>query len=357
MADARIEQLADILVDYSTKITAGDEVQLLTTAPVGLPLFRAVYGRVIERGAHVYTHIGFEDQMELFYKHASEDQLKHFPDLLYEETKRATAYIRIDGGLNSRTLAAIDPAKTTMWHKTIEPIFGERINRTRWVCTRVPNEGVALEAGMSLSDYEDFYYGACLLDWNEEAKKMRRIADLLDAAKIIRVVAKDTDLTVSVAGRPAVPCCGQHNMPDGEIYLAPLETETQGHIRFTFPARAGGRDVEDISLRFAGGRVVEATAAKGQDKLDKELATDDDAKLIGEFAFGVNYAIQKFTHNMLFDEKIGGTMHIALGRAYDDSGGLSKSAIHWDIVKDLRDDGQVYADGKLVFKNGKWLVG
>ncbi|MBN1916742.1 MAG: aminopeptidase [Verrucomicrobia bacterium] len=357
MADARIEQLADILVDYSTKITKGDEVQLLTTAPLGLPLFRAVYRRVIERGAHVYTHIGFEDQQEIFFKHASDEQLRRLPELLYEETKRATAYIRLDAGLNSRTLSAIDPAKTTLWNKTIEPIFSERINNTRWVCTRIPNEGVALEAGMSLGDYEDFYYGACLLDWNEQAKKMKGIAAVLDAAKTLRVVTADTDLTVSVAGRPAVSCCGECNMPDGEIYLAPIETETQGHILFTFPARAGGNEIEDIYLEFKGGRVVKATASKGQDKLDKELATDDDAKLIGEFAFGVNYSIQKFTNNMLFDEKVGGTMHIALGRAYADSGGLSKSAIHWDIVKDLRDDGQVFADGKLVFEKGKWLVG
>ena len=356
MTDTRIEQLADILVDYSTKIREGDEVQLLTTAPLGLPLFRAVYRRVLDRGAHVYTHIGFEDQQEIFFKHASDAQLRWFPELLYEETKRATAYIRMDAAQNSRTLSNIEPTKMRPWHKTIEPIFTERIDNTRWVCTRIPNEGVAQEAAMSLSDYEDFYYAACLLDWNEEAKKMQKIAALLDAAKIIRVVAEDTDLTVSVEGRPAIACCGQSNMPDGEIYLAPLETETQGHIQFTFPARAGGNDIEDIYLEFKDGRVVKATASKGQDKMDKQLATDDDAKLIGEFAFGVNYSVTKFTHNMLFDEKIGGTMHIALGRGYADSGSQSRSAIHWDIVKDLRQDGQVFADGALVFEKGKWLT-
>jgi len=356
MSDTRIEQLADILVDYSTRIRDGDEVQLFTAAPLGLPLLRACYRRVIERGAHVHLHIGFEDEREIFFKHASDAQLKHFPDLLYEETKRATAYIRIDAEQNSRTLGGVDPAKLTLWSKTIEPIFTERINNTRWVCTKIPTGGVALEAGMSLSEYEEFYYGACLLDWRDEAKKMQRIADRLDAAKTVRVVAKDTDLTVSIDGRPAIACCGQHNMPDGEIYTAPVETESNGHVRFTYPARAGGRDVDDIFLEFKAGRVVKATAAKGQEMLDKQLATDDHAKLIGEFAFGTNYSVTKFTQNMLFDEKIGGTMHIALGRGYADSGSKSQSAIHWDIVKDLREEGQVFADGKLVFEKGRWLV-
>ncbi len=357
MTDTRIEQLAEILVGYSTEIGKDDEVQLISTTPEGLPLHVACYRKIIERGAHVFSHIGFQEQQEIFLKYASDEQLRHFPEILFEETKRATAYIRIGAETNTRALTSVPPERTTLWQKTIKPIFDERLDNTRWVCTRFPNDAVAQEAGMSLADYEAFYYGACLLDWRAEAKKMAKVKALLDAAKIVRVVAEETDLTVSLEGRPGVASSGRHNMPDGEVFYAPVETESNGHILFTYPARCHGRDVEDIFLEFKGGRVVNARASKGQDMLDKQLATDDDARLIGEFAFGMNYAIDRFTQNMLFDEKIGGTMHLALGRAYKECKGKSRSAIHWDIVKDLRQDGQVYADGQLVFENGEWLVG
>lgn len=357
MADERIEQLAEILVGYSAGVVKGDYVQLITTTPAGLALHKACYRRIIERGAHVFSHIGFQDEREIFLKYAGDEQINLTPEILLAETKLATAYIRITAETNTKALASVPSERITARAKAVKPVFDERLDNTRWVATSYPTDNKAQQAGMSLADYEDFVFGACLLDWHAEAKKMARIADRLEAAKIVRVVGEGTDLTVSIEGRPSVCCDGHMNMPDGEIFHAPVETETQGHILFTFPAGCHGRDVEDIRLEFRDGRVVNASASKNQDLLEKQLATDDGARVIGEFAFGTNYSITKFTHNMLYDEKIGGTMHLALGRGYKESKSRNDSTIHWDIVKDLREQGQVYLDGQLAFENGTWLDG
>jgi aminopeptidase len=355
MVDSRVAELAEILVGYSTEIHKDDYVQLLTSSHEGIPLFRECYRRIIQSGAYVFTHIGFPGQDEIFYKYASNEQIKYFPDLLMEETKRATAYIRIGAPSNTRELSAIAPDKMTERSKAMKPILDERVDNTRWVATMFPTNAAAQDAGMSLEDYEDFFYSATNRDWVAESKIMHEKKKVFDAGKIVRIKSPDTDLEMSLNGRLGVASDGKKNMPDGELYFAPLETYTKGHIKFTYPSRYGGRDVEGIRLEFKDGKVIKATAEKNEDMLTKVVNTDADARLIGEFAIGMNWGVQKFTNNLLFDEKIGGTIHIAIGRAYKECGGKSESAIHWDIVKDMRNDGEIFVDGKLVQKNGKWI--
>ena len=356
MVDPRVAELADILVDYSTEIKEGDYVQLLTSTPEGIPLFRECYRRIIQRGAYVSPHIGFPGQQEIFLRNASERQIKHFPELLMEETKKATAYIRIGSDVNRRELSSILPEKITARSKVMKPILDERIDNTRWVATMFPTNAAAQDAVMSLEEYEDFVFSATNRDWIDESRIMHEKKKIFDDGKIVRIRSADTDLELSLEDRAGVASDGKKNMPDGEIYLAPIETYTNGHIKFTYPSRYAGRDVEGIRLEFKEGRVVKGTAEKNQDMLDKVMNTDEDARLIGEFAIGMNWGIRKFTNNLLFDEKIGGTIHIALGRAYKECGGKTASAIHWDIVKDMRDDGEIFVDGKLVQKNGKWTT-
>lgn len=215
---------------------------------------------------------------------------------------------------------------------------------------------------MSLADYEDFVYRAGFLDednpiasWQELGERLARLAEWLGTRKELRVITEGTDLTVGVDGRTWIPCDGKENFPDGEVFTGPVETSVEGHVRFSFPAPHAGRLVRDIELRFEGGEVVEAHASEGEDFLREMLAMDDGARRLGEFAFGMNDSVQEFTGHTLFDEKLGGTVHMALGKAYPESGGTNESALHWDLVCDLRGESEVHADGEVVYRNGEFL--
>ncbi|MDH5754859.1 MAG: aminopeptidase, partial [Candidatus Bathyarchaeota archaeon] len=225
-----------------------------------------------------------------------------------------------------------------------------------------PINAQAQEASMSLAEYEDFVYISCLVDkedsiseWKKIHKQQEKICEFLNQVSEIRIVGEDTDLTFNVKGRKWINCSGKENMPDGEVFTGPIENSANGAIRFTFPGIVAGREVEDITITFRDGKVVKASAAKG-DELLQQLLKIDGADRIGEAAIGTNYGITRFTKNMLFDEKMGGTIHIALGASIPESGGLNKSAIHWDILKDMKKDGEIYADRKLFYKNGKFLI-
>jgi aminopeptidase len=216
---------------------------------------------------------------------------------------------------------------------------------------------------MSLAEYEEFFYGACFLDdgdpvarWRSFSGELQRVAELLAPKQELRLVGEGTDLTLAVGGRSWIPSEGRENFPDGEVFTAPHETSADGEIRFTYPAVFRGRQVDDVHLRFRGGEVVEATAARGQEFLEEMIAVDDGARRVGELAFGLNDAIPVFTRNILFDEKIGGTVHLALGSAYAECGGTNRSALHWDLICDLRSGGEVYADGELVYRDGRFLA-
>ncbi len=215
---------------------------------------------------------------------------------------------------------------------------------------------------MALAEYEDFVYSSCLVDkedpiaeWKKIHQQQEKICDFLNQVDEIHITGEDTDLTFNVMSRKWINCSGKYNMPDGEVFTGPIENSANGTIRFTFPGIFSGREVEDITVTLKDGKVVKASAAKG-DKLLQQLLKIEGADHIGEAAIGTNYGITKFTKNMLFDEKMGGTIHMALGRSIPESGGLNKSAIHWDILKDMKKDGEIYADNKLFYKNGKFLI-
>ncbi|GAG12347.1 unnamed protein product, partial [marine sediment metagenome] len=220
----------------------------------------------------------------------------------------------------------------------------------------------AQEAAMSLEEYEDFVFNSCLLDkkepvteWKKIDKHQQKICEFLNQVSTIHILGENTDLLLKVKNRKWINCSGKLNMPDGEVFTGPLENSANGTIRFTYPGIVSGREVEDITLTFKDGKVVKATAAKG-DELLQQMLKIEGVDRIGEVAIGTNYRITQFSKNMLFDEKMGGTIHMALGASYPESGGLNKSAIHWDMVKDMKKEAEIYADNKLFYKNGKFLI-
>jgi aminopeptidase len=352
--DKRISKLAKILVDYSTEVRDGDYVQIVTSGTKCRDLALEVYKLTLQRGAYPKLHVGLEGEAYTFYKYASEKHLRWFPRIDFEEMKKTDVLIYIGSDLNTKELSNIDPKKISLRQKTMEPILNERLKK-RWVGTRFPTSAYAQDAGMSLEEFEDFYYEACLVDWERESKKQDKLKRILDKGKEVRITGEETDLTFSIRDREAIKWDGKYNMPDGEVCIAPVETTAEGEIYYDLPAILG-REVNGIRLKFEHGEIVKATAEKGEDFLLKMLKTDDGAKRLGEFGIGTNYKIKKFVKNILFDEKIGGTIHLAVGLAYEEGGGKNKSAIHWDMIKDMRKGGEIIVDGKIIQKSGKFVI-
>jgi aminopeptidase len=367
MTDPRIARLANVLVRYSLAIEPGDLFRI-NASPIAAPLVREVYREAIQAGAHPIVRLMLDGLDEILYKYASDEQLQYLPELARQEIEAIDATLGIIGGENSRALSGSDPAKMAMRRQASRPLQERVMQRSdqgalHWCVTLFPTHSGAQDADMSLVDYEDFVFAACKVDqddpikaWQATRDDQQRIADFLNTARVVRLVAPDTDLTYQVAGRKWINCYGDKNFPDGEVFSGPEENKTEGTIRYTFPAIYMGREVSDIRLWFEGGKVVKATAGKGEELLHQLLDMDDGARRLGEVAFGTNYDIQRFSRNILFDEKIGGTVHLALGAAYAETGATNQSALHWDMVCDMRAGGEAYADGKLFYKDGKFLV-
>jgi aminopeptidase len=364
----RVERLARVLVEYSTDVQPGQLV-LIEGQPAAAPLARALYRRVLEAGAHPEPRIMLDETAEVLLGNGSDAQLDWVNPARLEDYERADVRIAFEAATNTRALTGVDPVRVARAGKAREPLrnrFFERSARgeLRWTITVYPTSAAAQDAEMSLPEYEEFVFGAGRIDaedpvddWQAFGAELRKLAGWLGEKHQIRVVADGTDLTLGVEGRTWIPCDGKENFPDGEVFTGPVETTVDGEIRFTYPASFQGRMVEDLRLRFSGGEVVEATAARGQDFLDGMLGMDAGARRAGEFAFGMNEAITEFTRNTLFDEKIGGTVHLALGKGYPESGSENQSALHWDLVCDLRSESEVYADGELVYRGGRFLPG
>jgi len=353
--DARTKKLAEILVHYSVRAQPG-EVVLIRGNDLAKPLIIAVYQEVLRAGAHPRLSISFDELNELFYQKASKEQINHFPKISYYEAKNIQCLIAIHSPLNLKGLSGVDPKRLMDRAQVLKPINEWIMDKVRWVIVNYPTPALAQEAEMSLAEYENFLYKACLQDWETKKKEMQKIARIFEQADVVHIKGKDTDLKLKVKGRKFVVASGEFNMPDGEIFTGPIENSLEGKIYFEFPAIHGGREVVGVRLWFERGKVVKAQAEKNYSYLKSVLDTDDGARRVGEFGIGMNYKIKRFSKDILFDEKIGGTVHLALGRSYSETGGRNKSAIHWDLIKDLRKGGELYLDGKLIQRNGKFLI-
>jgi aminopeptidase len=368
MTDSRIERLARLIVDYSLEI--GERQILRVDSPdVAAPLGVALYRAALDAGGFPYTNLSVDGLLEILLEQGSEEQLAYVSSLQWHEIETIDALATIWSETNTRSLSRVDPGRHARFLGAQRQLSNRRWERIsagemRWCGTLFPTHAHAQDAEMSLERYEDFVYAACHVDeddpaahWRLVAASLRAHADGLESVRELRIVGPETDLRVGVEGRKWIAADGRYNMPDGEVFTSPVETETEGEIRYTFPAIYHGHEVEDVRLRFEGGRVVAAETARGDDYLRSLLDMDDGARVLGEVAFGLNYEIDRFTRNILFDEKIGGTMHLALGSAFPQAGGTNTSGLHWDMICDLRENGEVYADGELVWKAGRFLEG
>jgi aminopeptidase len=364
----RVEKLAGVLVDYSAAVRPGDLV-VVEASTLAAPLVRAVQRRVLEAGGHPQLRALVDGLSETILTHGTDAQIDWVNPSRYVDYETADVRIFIEAESNTRALSGVDPARQARASKAREALRDIYTRRAaagelRWTVTVFPTHASAQDADMPLARYEDFVYGAGKLDlddpigaWERFGREIEELAAWLGARSELRLVAEGTDLTVGVGGRRWVACKGRENFPDGECFTGPVETSLDGEISFSFPAAFGGRSVEGVRLVFRGGEVVEATASKGDGFLRQMIAMDEGARRAGEFAFGLNRDIEEYTRNTLFDEKIGGTVHLALGRAYPETGGVNTSALHWDLVCDLRSGSEVYADGELVYRDGRFLDG
>ena len=365
--DNRIKKHAEVLLKYSIDLKKGEKI-IIVGDVVTLPLIKESYRLAVELGALPQALINSEELKEILLKGGSEEQIKYVPDSIKKAFETVDVVLSFFGGANTRMLSNVDPKKlklSAQGSSEITKIFVERVAKKelRWCATMFPNQANAQEANMSISEYEDFVYGAGYIDkkdpiaeWKKMEKKQEDICNILNGKKHLRIVSRDTDLKMSIEGRRWVNCCGKVNFPDGEVFTGPIEDSVEGHIKFSFPGIYGGREIEDIQLTFERGKVINAMAAKGQELLGQLLETDKGARYVGEIAAGTNYNIKKFTKHMLFDEKIGGTVHLAIGRSIPESLGKNQSAIHWDMLCDMKKGGEIYADGELVYKDGKFLM-
>jgi aminopeptidase len=367
MADPRVEAVARILVDYSVNVQPGEFVRIEGT-PEGTPLILAIYQRVLERGGHPWLRLTLDEALEIFYKTASDEQLTFVPAVSRQLIEDVDADIGIWTETNTKALTNVDPAKQSRAQAARRPLSDRFLERAakkelKWTGTAYPTQAFAQDAEMSLREFEDFVYSAALVHeadpiaaWRAVSREQQKLIDWLADKDQVRLVGPDTDLTLSIKGRIWVNCDGHENFPDGEIFTGPIEDSANGQVRFTYPACYAGREVEDVRLWFEQGKVVKATAAKNEEFLRTMLDTDEGARFLGEFAFGTNQGVQRFTKNILFDEKIGGTVHMALGTGYPETGSTNRSAIHWDMICDLRQGGEVWVDGVLFAKDGRFVI-
>jgi len=365
MVDRRVEKLAKLCVHYSVGVKPKEKVVIRGNV-AAYPLISEIYKECLLSDAYPWVLPSLELDY-IFYKQAKDHQLKFVSPFDRYIFENMDVNISIACDPNPKRLTSIDPARIRTVgasRSELMETFHKRVaeGSLRWTLLPFPINNQAQEAAMSLLEYEEFVYGSCLVnkkdpieEWKRIHKEQEKICRFLDKTDRIRVVSEDTDLTFSVKGRKWMNCSGDKNMPDGEVFTGPVEDSANGKIRFTFPGIYSGREVEDIALTFRNGKAVKASAAKGEDLL-KQLLKIKGADRIGETAIGTNYGISQFTKSMLFDEKMGGTIHMALGNAYPESGSKNKSAIHWDILKDMKKDGEIYADDELFYKNGKFLA-
>jgi aminopeptidase len=322
-----------------------------------LPLARAVYAQAVKKGALPYVEFGSAYMERDLMRLGTREQLDWVPEIqAYGIAEWADVYLSLRGGRNPCEFADIATDRFVAHRRAMGKVSALRTEHTRWVIARVPSEAFAQQAGMSLDQAMALFFDATLRDWPAESERSRRVRDLFQTGETVRIVGWETDLSFSTKGRTYVVGDGHINMPDGEVFTAPVEDSVEGQIAFEFPGVFAGQKVEGIRLTLEGGQVVEAKAERNEALLQELLRMDEGAQRVGEFGLGTNPGIQRFCADHFYDEKIGGTAHLALGRSYSQCGGLNQSALHWDIVKDLRQEGTIYLDGHKVFEKGAYLV-
>lgn len=367
LKDERLKKFAHLLLERCLSLKKGD-LFLIRTTPLAVPLVQEVYRYALKLGAYPFIRAELEGLKGIFLKEAPEEVLTFLSPFDLAEQEKANTILTIDAPYNTKELTGVPSERQVSWQKARTPlskVFMERdgTGDLRWCLTRYPNNAHAQDAGMSLEEYAEFVFSSLHLDeedpiayWEKVSKEQSRLISVLEKGREIRVLGKGTDLTLRTEGRRWINADGRKNMPDGEIYTAPHEHSANGCILFSFPAIYQGREVEGVRLVFQEGKAVKAEAQKGEEYLKRVLDIDEGARYIGEFAFGTNYSIQKFTRDILFDEKIGGTLHTALGSAYPSTGGVNFSAIHWDMICDLRTESEVRLDGEVIQRDSHWLI-
>ena len=362
MPDPRVSRLAKVIVRYSTSVKPGERV-LIRASSVSAPLVLELECEILAAGAFPVSRISVPGQAYNFYRNAKDAHLRDVSPLARYDAKICKVAISILDDSNTRELTSIHPEKVALRRKSLQPLSEYVMKHVRWCLTLFPTEGQAQDADMSLAEYQDFVYATMfcnrknpIAEWNALERRQESLTRQLNRAKRIQILGKETDLTMDVRGRKFINSSGHYNMPSGEVFTAPLERSVEGTILYEdFPTIYGGREVSGVFLRFKNGKVVEASAEKNEAFLLKMLDLDRGARYLGELGIGTNFGIQRFTRNILFDEKIGGTIHLALGRAYEECLGTNKSALHWDMIKDLRKHGKVLVDGKPLVRAGRML--
>ncbi|MGH2938241.1 MAG: aminopeptidase [Solirubrobacterales bacterium] len=365
--DPKVQNLAKILVGYSTKVKEG-EVVSIDGENAAAPLLLAVYEEVLKAGGNPVLNVALDGQIAAYFKHASDKQLEWISPFAEWMVDNADVRIAIGATTNTRELSGVPPERQSLRQSVTGDLMQRAMKRSadgdfRWVYTIFPTSAYASEAEMSLADYEEFYYGACLADagdplttWKKASEETERLAEWIEGHEEVRITAPGTDINLGIAGRKFIPCVGDHNMPDGEFFTGPIEDATEGEVSFHLPAVIGGREVSGVRLKFEAGKIVDAGAERGEEFLIAQLDTDAGARTLGELGIGTNYGIDRGTREVLLDEKIGGTIHMAFGQAYPESGGTNESAVHTDLVCDLRLGGKLEVDGVLMQEDGKFIV-
>jgi aminopeptidase len=367
MRDSRVQNLAKILVRYSVAVQEGQSCIIQGTT-AGEPLIAAVYEEVLRAGGQPVVSMGFEGQSAAYFELASDAQLDWVSPVSAWAAEKADCRIAIGAETNTRELSGVDPERQARRSNATRELTRTWMRRHdagehKWVYTILPTNAYAADADMSLSDFENFYFHACLADdddplsaWQRHSAETRRLAEWIEGREEVRLTGPGTDLRLGIAGRKFVPSSGERNLPDGEFFTGPVEDSVEGEVTFHLPAIVGGREVAGVRFRFESGKVVDATAERGEEYLISMLDTDDGARRLGEIGIGTNYGIDRGTRNILLDEKIGGTVHLAVGASYPETGGVNESGVHTDLVCDLRLGGRMEVDGELFQADGKFVV-
>ncbi|OYT27126.1 MAG: aminopeptidase [Thermoprotei archaeon ex4572_64] len=370
MFEEYVPKFAKLLIDYCIEAKSGDEVLITSTLEAKL-LIKHLIKELVLKDAYPLVNLLDEELIETFYEYAGDSVLKHLSKIDYDYAEVPNASIRVISSTHTKYLASIDSEKIRKRQAALKPlteIFNKRDEEgsLRWCVTIYPTKALAQQAEMSLKHYEEFIIKACMLDkedpvkgWLNFSKELYRVCDELSRRTEFRIVHPDgTDLRVVVdKSRKWIVDDGKNNMPGGEIFTAPVEESIEGTIVFSGIQNFRGMfDIENIKLRVKNGVIVDAKAEKGQEFLEKIVNTDEGSRRFGELGIGFNYGITRITRQVLLDEKIGGTIHLAIGMAYRRCGGKNESSIHWDLIKDMRSGGKIYADGELIYENGKFTI-